>query len=56
MAQVEAVCHSGAVMPAKSTFFYPKTLAGLLFTSLEDGANGSAFERYLQGATAEVEK
>jgi uncharacterized protein (DUF1015 family) len=52
MAQVEAVCHSGAVMPAKSTFFYPKTLAGLLFTSLEDGANASAFERYFQPAGA----
>jgi uncharacterized protein (DUF1015 family) len=48
MAQVEAVCHSGAVMPAKSTFFYPKTLAGLLFTSLQDGANASAFDRYFQ--------
>jgi uncharacterized protein (DUF1015 family) len=48
MAQVEAVCYSGAVMPAKSTFFYPKTLAGLLFTSLEDGANTSVFERYFQ--------
>ena len=34
LAQVEAVCYSGAVMPAKSTFFYPKTLAGLLFSSL----------------------
>jgi uncharacterized protein (DUF1015 family) len=49
MAQVEAVCHSGAVMPAKSTFFYPKTLAGLLFTSLEDGANASAFDQYFLG-------
>jgi uncharacterized protein (DUF1015 family) len=46
MAQVEAVCHSGAVMPAKSTFFYPKTLAGLLFTSLADELPTSAFERY----------
>jgi uncharacterized protein (DUF1015 family) len=36
MAQVEAVCHSGAVMPAKSTFFYPKTLTGLLFSSMQD--------------------
>jgi uncharacterized protein (DUF1015 family) len=34
MAQVEAVCQAGAVMPAKSTFFYPKTLGGLLFASL----------------------
>ena len=33
MAEVEAVCRSGAVMPAKSTFFYPKTLAGFLFSS-----------------------
>ncbi|MEJ7663527.1 MAG: DUF1015 family protein [Hymenobacter sp.] len=32
MAQVEAVCRSGEVMPAKSTFFYPKVLAGLLFS------------------------
>jgi uncharacterized protein (DUF1015 family) len=55
MAQVEAVCYSGAVMPAKSTFFYPKTLAGLLFTSLEDGANASALERYFQQDAAEVE-
>ncbi|MDJ0365825.1 DUF1015 domain-containing protein [Hymenobacter sp. H14-R3] len=46
MAQVEAVCHSGAVMPAKSTFFYPKTLAGLLFASLaeEPTVFGAVFE------------
>jgi uncharacterized protein (DUF1015 family) len=48
MAQVEAVCHSGAVMPAKSTFFYPKTLAGLLFTSLADDADTSLFSAYFQ--------
>lgn len=46
MAQVEAVCHSGAVMPAKSTFFYPKTLAGLLFSSLQD--DDSLFVQYFQ--------
>jgi uncharacterized protein (DUF1015 family) len=46
MAQVEAVCHSGAVMPAKSTFFYPKTLAGLLFTSLREEA--SRLDQYFQ--------
>ncbi|MGI4874524.1 MAG: DUF1015 domain-containing protein [Janthinobacterium lividum] len=44
MAEVEAVCHSGAVMPAKSTFFYPKTLAGLLFASVAD-EEPSLFER-----------
>ena len=31
MAEVEAVCHSGAVMPPKSTFFYPKTIGGFPF-------------------------
>ncbi|GAB2966983.1 DUF1015 domain-containing protein [Hymenobacter coalescens] len=36
MDEVERVCHSGAVMPPKSTFFYPKTLGGLLFTSIRD--------------------
>ncbi len=40
MAEVEAVCHSGAVMPPKSTFFYPKTLGGFLFSSIgEDEGN-----------------
>jgi uncharacterized protein (DUF1015 family) len=48
MAQVEAVCYSGAVMPAKSTFFYPKTLAGLLFTSLAADADNTLFTDYFQ--------
>jgi len=52
MAQVEAVCYSGAVMPAKSTFFYPKTLAGLLFTSLEGEGNASAFGQYFQSTAS----
>ena len=47
MTQVEAVCHSGAVMPAKSTFFYPKTLAGLLFSSLAEAP--SVFEAVFEG-------
>ncbi|MCA8830268.1 DUF1015 domain-containing protein [Hymenobacter pini] len=34
MAEVERVCHSGAVMPPKSTFFYPKTIGGFLFSSI----------------------
>ncbi|GAA4498902.1 DUF1015 domain-containing protein [Hymenobacter ginsengisoli] len=46
MAQVEAVCHSGAVMPAKSTFFYPKTLAGLLFSSLKEDDANALFNGY----------
>jgi len=34
MAEVAQVCHSGAVMPPKSTFFYPKTIGGFLFSSI----------------------
>jgi uncharacterized protein (DUF1015 family) len=36
MDEVARVCHSGAVMPPKSTFFYPKTIGGFLFTSIRD--------------------
>ncbi len=43
MAEVEAVCHSGAVMPPKSTFFYPKTIGGFLFSSIADGEGANAF-------------
>lgn len=32
--QVLEVCKSGAVMPQKSTYFYPKALGGLLFGSI----------------------
>ena len=48
MAEVEAVCHSGAVMPPKSTFFYPKTIAGFLFSSIADDEAGNAFAEYFQ--------
>jgi uncharacterized protein (DUF1015 family) len=43
MAEVEAVCHSGAVMPPKSTFFYPKTIGGFLFSSIATEEAGNAF-------------
>ncbi|MDN3668017.1 DUF1015 domain-containing protein [Echinicola jeungdonensis] len=33
--EVIAVCKSGSTMPQKSTYFYPKTLTGLLFYSIE---------------------
>jgi uncharacterized protein (DUF1015 family) len=33
--QVLEVCKSGAVMPQKSTYFYPKALGGLLFGSIK---------------------
>lgn len=34
LGQVLEVCKSGAVMPQKSTYFYPKALGGLLFGSI----------------------
>ena len=43
MSEVEAVCHSGAVMPPKSTFFYPKTIGGFLFSSIADEEAGHVF-------------
>jgi uncharacterized protein (DUF1015 family) len=43
MDEVERVCHSGAVMPPKSTFFYPKTIGGFLFTSIRDDEYDHAF-------------
>jgi uncharacterized protein (DUF1015 family) len=46
MAEVEAVCHSGSVMPPKSTFFYPKTIGGFLFSSIADEETGNVFGDY----------
>ena len=48
MAEVEAVCHSGAVMPPKSSFFYPKTIGGFLFSSIADDETGNVFLDYFQ--------
>jgi uncharacterized protein (DUF1015 family) len=33
---VKRVCHSGATMPQKSTYFYPKVICGFLFSSIEE--------------------
>ncbi|SNC62989.1 Uncharacterized conserved protein, DUF1015 family [Hymenobacter gelipurpurascens] len=43
MEEVERVCHSGAVMPPKSTFFFPKTIGGFLFTSIRDAETDHPF-------------
>ena len=43
MAEVERVCHSGAVMPPKSTFFYPKTIGGFLFSSISEAETEAPF-------------
>ena len=48
MTEVETVCHSGAVMPPKSTFFYPKTIGGFLFSSIADEEAGNKFDKYFQ--------
>ncbi|HEX2898873.1 MAG TPA: DUF1015 domain-containing protein, partial [Bacteroidia bacterium] len=44
MAQMMAVCKSGALMPQKSTYFYPKVVCGLLFGSIDDNENNSPFD------------
>lgn len=36
MEQVKEVCYSGYTMPQKSTFFYPKTICGYLFSSIKE--------------------
>ncbi|NDK54420.1 DUF1015 domain-containing protein [Pontibacter fetidus] len=36
MDQVKRVCYSGAIMPQKSTFFYPKVICGFLFSSIKE--------------------
>jgi uncharacterized protein (DUF1015 family) len=34
--EVKRVCHSGYTMPQKSTYFYPKVIAGFLFSSITE--------------------
>ena len=36
MEQVREVCFSGYTMPQKSTYFYPKTICGFLFSSIAE--------------------
>jgi len=35
------VCKSGALMPQKSTFFYPKVITGFVFGSIDENENNS---------------
>jgi uncharacterized protein (DUF1015 family) len=37
--EVEQVCRSGYTMPQKSTYFYPKAVAGLVFSSIDEQEN-----------------
>jgi uncharacterized protein (DUF1015 family) len=34
--EVKKVCHSGATMPQKSTYFYPKVICGFVFSSIRE--------------------
>jgi uncharacterized protein (DUF1015 family) len=36
MEQVKKVFYSGAIMPQKSTFFYPKVICGFVFSSIKE--------------------
>ncbi|PSL06338.1 DUF1015 domain-containing protein [Cecembia rubra] len=47
MNQVLDVCKSGYTMPQKSTYFYPKTLSGLLFTSIEESEFNFPYEAFM---------
>ncbi|MGA8057866.1 MAG: DUF1015 domain-containing protein [Candidatus Binataceae bacterium] len=42
ISDVEAVSDAGAVMPEKSTYFYPKLLTGLVLNPLDDAAQAKA--------------
>ena len=44
MEDMMSVCASGALMPQKSTFFYPKVLCGLVFASIDDHENSNTFD------------
>lgn len=44
MDEMMSVCNSGALMPQKSTYFYPKVVCGLLFASIDDHENNSSFD------------
>lgn len=46
MKQVLEVCKSGYTMPQKSTYFYPKTLSGLLFASVRQEEFQFPYEAY----------
>lgn len=47
MSEVLDVCKSGYTMPQKSTYFYPKTLSGLLFGSIKQEEFDFPYEAFL---------
>ena len=44
MEQMMQVCKSNALMPQKSTYFYPKVVCGLVFASVDDHENKSPID------------
>lgn len=42
ISDVEAVADAGAVMPEKSTYFYPKLLTGLVLNPLDDASSAES--------------
>ncbi|MFD2203518.1 DUF1015 domain-containing protein [Shivajiella indica] len=46
MKQVLDVCKSGYTLPQKSTYFYPKTLSGLIFGSIKDSEFKFPYEAF----------
>jgi len=44
MQQMMSVCSTGAKMPMKATYFYPKVLCGMVFASIADEDNASPFD------------
>lgn len=45
--EVKQVCNSGATMPQKSTYFYPKVICGFLFSSIDENEFKSpAYSRF----------
>jgi uncharacterized protein (DUF1015 family) len=53
MEEVKAVCYSGAMMPQKSTFFYPKVITGFVFSSIKQDEFESEADPCFQLAPAE---
>jgi uncharacterized protein (DUF1015 family) len=44
MQEMMAVCNTGAKMPMKATYFYPKVLCGMVFASIADEDNATPFD------------
>jgi uncharacterized protein (DUF1015 family) len=53
MEEVKAVCYSGAMMPQKSTFFFPKVITGFVFSSIKQDEFESEVDPCFQLAAPE---